>query len=126
MAIKLFKNNFIVGVTSGLVAAVIAPMLVPAIKRGSRPMAKGLIKGGMLLYEKGREATAHAGEMIEDVMAEIHAEQAEKQAAAATGEEWEEENFSAENNGGGSQGKPAINEGRTNQNQAKQHGTAPS
>ena len=27
-----FKNNFVVGVTAGLVAAVLAPMLFPAIK----------------------------------------------------------------------------------------------
>jgi len=66
---NLFKNNFIVGVTSGLVAALIAPVLIPALKRSSRPIAKGVIKGGMALYEKGREATAHAGEMLEDVMA---------------------------------------------------------
>lgn len=88
---NLFKNNFIVGLTSGLVAAVIAPVLIPALKRSSRPMAKGLIKGGMLLYEKGREVTAHAGEVVEDVMAEIHAEQAEKQPGAAHEDHWEEE-----------------------------------
>lgn len=124
MAANLFKNNFIVGVTSGLVAAVIAPMLIPAIKRSSRPMAKGLIKGGMLLYEKGREATAHAGEMIEDVMAEIQAEQAEQHAAEASSEnEWEEEaSFSGKS--GASQLKPVINEGPANP--AKQHGEASS
>lgn len=82
-----FKNNFVVGVTAGLVAAVIAPMLFPAIKRGSRPMAKNLIKGGMLLYEKGREVAASAGEIIEDVMAEIDAEAGE----GATDDEPEED-----------------------------------
>jgi len=78
-----FKNNFVVGITSGLVAAFLAPLLVPALKRSSRPITKGMIKGGMLLYEKGREMTAHAGELVEDVMAEIQAEQATK----ASGEE---------------------------------------
>ena len=85
-----FKNNFVVGVTSGLVAALIAPILIPALKRRSRPIAKGLIKGGMALYEKGREVTAHAGEMVEDVMAEIQAEQAENQSGESAESEWGE------------------------------------
>jgi uncharacterized cupredoxin-like copper-binding protein len=94
MALNLFKNNFVIGVTSGIVAAIVAPLLVPALKRGSRPLAKGVIKGGMVLYEKGREAAAHAGEMIEDVMAEIQAEQTEKTMGAEGENRWEEEKFS--------------------------------
>jgi len=76
---SIFKNNFVVGITAGLVAAVIAPVLIPAIKRGSRPLAKSLIKGGIMLYAKGREAVAGAGEMVEDVVAEVYAESYEKQ-----------------------------------------------
>jgi hypothetical protein len=75
---SIFKNNYIVGITAGLVAAVIAPILVPALKRGSRPLAKSLIKGGIMLYGKGREAVAGAGEVMEDVIAEVHAEAYEK------------------------------------------------
>ena len=89
MAMNPFKNSFFIGVTSGLVAALIAPILIPAIKRSSRPIAKGLIKGGMVLYEKGREVTAHAGEVVEDVMAEIQAEQAERQSGGSDDSEWE-------------------------------------
>jgi len=80
---SLFKNNFVVGLTAGLTATVIAPLLLPALKRGSRPMAKGLIKGGMLLYQKGREAVATSGEMMEDMLAEIQSEEMEKRAAVA-------------------------------------------
>lgn len=78
---SLFKNNFIVGFTAALAATIIAPVLIPAIKRGSRPLAKSLVKGGILLYEKGREAVASAGETIEDVVAEVRAEAQEKEVA---------------------------------------------
>lgn len=87
MAMNPFKSSFIVGLTSGLVAVMIAPVLIPVLKRGSRPLTKGLIKGGMAFYEKGREFTAHAGEIIEDVMAEL---QAERYSGGAAESEWEE------------------------------------
>ncbi|HEV7619851.1 MAG TPA: DUF5132 domain-containing protein [Burkholderiaceae bacterium] len=68
------KNNFVVGITAGLAATVLAPILIPAIKKSARPLAKSLVKGGFMLYEKGREAVAEAGEMMEDVIAETQAE----------------------------------------------------
>lgn len=82
---SIFKNNFVVGVTAALAATIIAPVLVPAIKRGARPLAKSLVRGGILLYERSREAVASAGEMVEDVVAEIQAEAMERQPAAAGG-----------------------------------------
>lgn len=75
---SVLKNNFVVGVAAGLTATLIAPVLIPAIKKGSRPMAKTLVKGGVLVYLKGREMVAHSGEAIEDILAEVHAEEAEK------------------------------------------------
>lgn len=83
---SIFKNNFVVGVTAALVATVLAPIAVPAIKRCSRPLTKFLIKGGIVLYENAREAVAHAGEMMEDVVAEVRAESMERHSRAA-GEE---------------------------------------
>lgn len=77
MAFNPFKNNVVISFAAGLLGAALAPALIPAIKRGSRPVTKGVVKSGMFLYEKGREVAAHTGEMIEDVMAEIHAERAE-------------------------------------------------
>lgn len=67
----LFKNNVVAGV--GL-ATVLAPILLPAMGRVGRPLAKSLVRGGMMMYEKGREAIAVAGESVEDLMAEIRAE----------------------------------------------------
>jgi hypothetical protein len=80
---RIFKNNFVVGIAAGLAAAVIAPLLIPAVKKGARPLAKSLVKGGVMLYEKSREAVAEAGEMMEDVVAEVRAEAVERHAAAA-------------------------------------------
>jgi hypothetical protein len=82
---SILKNNFVVGLTAGLVAAVIAPVVIPAVRKGSRPVAKSLLKGGMLLYQKGREAVATSGEAMEDMLAEIHAEEPEKQASSLAG-----------------------------------------
>jgi hypothetical protein len=79
---RIFKNNFVVGIAAGLAASVIAPLLIPAVKRGARPLAKSLVKGGAMLYEKSREAVADAGEMMEDVVAEVRAEAVETHAAA--------------------------------------------
>ncbi|MBC7857860.1 MAG: DUF5132 domain-containing protein [Burkholderiaceae bacterium] len=80
---SIFKNNLIVGIASGLVAVVIAPVLIPALKKSGRPLAKSLVKGGVMLYDKGRQAVADAGEVIEDVIAEVQAETYEKQMMAA-------------------------------------------
>jgi len=122
MAMNLFKNNFIVGVTAGLVAALIAPVLIPALKRSGRPIAKGLIKGGAALYEKGREATAYAGEMLEDVMAEIQSEQAEKPSESNAGSEWDEtEQASMGSNGNGQLHPLPIEEDK---NKTLQHSAA--
>lgn len=80
---SIFKNNFVIGLTAGLAATVIAPVLIPALKRGSRPLAKSLVKGSIMLYDKGREAVAGAGEMMEDVIAEVRVEAYEKQISRA-------------------------------------------
>lgn len=71
---SIFKNNFLVGVTAALTATIIAPVIIPAIKRSGRPIAKSLVKGGILLYEKGREVVANTGEVMEDVIAEVRVE----------------------------------------------------
>lgn len=84
---SVFKNNFVVGVTAAMAATILAPVLIPAIKKSGRPLAKSLVKGGILLYEKGRETVASAGEMMEDVVAEVRAETMEKQ-YADTGDGW--------------------------------------
>lgn len=70
----LLKNNVVAGVGLAFAAAVLAPILMPAMGRIGRPLAKSLVRGGMMMYEKGREAIAVAGESVEDIMAEVRAE----------------------------------------------------
>jgi hypothetical protein len=81
--VDLFKNNVAAGVGLAFAAAVLAPILMPAMGRIGRPLAKSLVRGGMLMYERGREAMAVAGESVEDIMAEVRAETATAGAAAA-------------------------------------------
>lgn len=77
----IFKSNVVVGVAAALAATVLAPVLIPIVAGAGRPLAKSLIKGGMLLYEKSREAVAEAGEAMEDLMAEVRAEEAIRETA---------------------------------------------
>jgi hypothetical protein len=78
----ILKSNIIVGVSAALAVTVLAPVLVPVMATAGRPLAKSLLKGGLMLYEKSREALAMAGEAVEDMLAEIHAEEAMRAAAA--------------------------------------------
>jgi hypothetical protein len=76
---SIFRNNVVTGVTAALAVSI----LLPAVKKSGRPIAKSLIKGGMALYEASREKVAQAGETMEDLIAEVRAEEMEKQLAAA-------------------------------------------
>jgi cell pole-organizing protein PopZ len=72
----ILKSNIVVGVSAALAVTVLAPVLLPIIATAGRPLAKSLLKGGLMLYEKSREAVAVAGESMEDMLAEIRAEAA--------------------------------------------------
>lgn len=70
----IFKSNIVVGLTAGIAATLLAPVLIPVVATATRPLAKSLLKGSVILYEKGREAFAGAGEEIEDLIAEVRSE----------------------------------------------------
>jgi len=72
----LFDNGFKLGtgVAIGLGAIVLMPVLTPLITAVARPLVKAGIKGGMLLFEKGKEAIAEAVEAMEDIVVEARAE----------------------------------------------------
>lgn len=82
---SILNNKLALGV--GIAAAtaallpVLAPTLLPALAGSARPLAKTLLRGGLLLYEKSREMVAVAGEMAEDLIAEIRADEALRKAA---------------------------------------------
>jgi hypothetical protein len=61
----------------GIAAIVLLPVLVPVVAGVGKPLAKATIKGGILLYEKGKGIIAEVGESLEDIVAEAKAELAE-------------------------------------------------
>ncbi len=64
----------------GIAAIVLLPVLVPvAAGQVGKPLAKATIKGGIVLYEKGKGVIAGVGETLEDIVAEAKAELAETQ-----------------------------------------------
>jgi len=67
----------------GVAAAVVVPIVIPAVARAARPLARTAVKTGIILYEKGREEMAKAGEDLDDLIAEARAELAEDNPFAA-------------------------------------------
>ena len=76
------KGNIITALAIGIGSAVIAPLVVPALSKAAKPLAKAAIKGGIALLETGKEKFAEMHEVIDDLMAEAKAELAAEQAAA--------------------------------------------
>jgi hypothetical protein len=69
-----FGSSWVPSVLVGVGVALIAPVVVPALAAGMRPLAKAVIKGGIMVYDKGAEALAEAGEQLSDLMAEVRSE----------------------------------------------------
>jgi hypothetical protein len=61
----------------GVGAAIVAPTVLPALASGLRPMAKALVKGGVVAYDAVKETVAEAGEQLNDLVAEVRAEMTE-------------------------------------------------
>lgn len=80
----LFDGGFKIGtgLLVGVGAILLAPVVIPAAAAVLRPVAKAAIKGGFVLFQKGRETIAETVEMIEDIAAEARAELVEEQEAA--------------------------------------------
>jgi hypothetical protein len=68
------KNDLNKGIVLGIGLAVIIPAAATVMIPALRPVARSLLKTGMLALEKGREATAEFGEMVEDLYAEVQDE----------------------------------------------------
>ncbi len=65
----------------GIAAIVLLPVLIPvAAGKVGKPLAKSTIKGGILLYQKGKGVITEVGESLEDIIAEAKAELAEAEA----------------------------------------------
>ncbi|SOD40437.1 DUF5132 domain-containing protein [Nitrosovibrio sp. Nv4] len=74
MASENFKSNLIIGLVTGVGASLLAPVLRPFLANVSRSLTKATIKGGIHLYEKGRESFAELGETVDDLVAEVKSE----------------------------------------------------
>ena len=86
MAFKIediFEDAGISGVAAGIGALVLAPILIPAVAKIGKPMAKAAIKTGIVFYEKTKGAIAEAGEVFEDMVAEAQAELADEESKKA-------------------------------------------
>ena len=84
MALLNLKNGFSLGnIAVGAAVVLLAPMVIPIVGGIVRPFAKAAIKGGLMMYEKGREMVAEAQESVEDLAAEAKAEMAPKGEAGA-------------------------------------------
>jgi hypothetical protein len=74
----------------GIAAIILLPVLVPVVAgKIGKPLAKATIKGGIVLYEKGKGVLAEVGESIEDIIAEAKAELAEGRGEEAVATEVE-------------------------------------
>jgi len=71
----------------GIAAIVLLPVLVPVAGKVVKPLTKAAIKGGIVLYEKGKGVVAEVGESLEDIIAEAKAELAEAEEKALEGAE---------------------------------------
>jgi hypothetical protein len=80
----LLENGLSTGLLVGLGAAILAPALFPAVATAAKPLVKGIIKVGVTLYDKGNEAIAEVGEVLEDLVAEAKSEMTGEQKATAT------------------------------------------
>ncbi|CAL1241680.1 DUF5132 domain-containing protein [Candidatus Methylocalor cossyra] len=72
------KNDITKGVAIGLGVAAAGVLLAPAL----RPAVRAAVKGGIVLFEVGREWIAEASESFDDLLAEVRAELAEQRFGA--------------------------------------------
>jgi len=72
----------------GVGLAILLPFVVKALAPVARPVARSVLKMGIVAYEKGREAIAEFGEIVDDMVAEVREEmRAERARAMAAGGE---------------------------------------
>ncbi|MDA8407825.1 MAG: DUF5132 domain-containing protein [Deltaproteobacteria bacterium] len=67
------KNGLWTGIAVGA-GLLVAPVVIPAVAGAVRPLLKAVIKGGYMLFEKGREMVAEVTELTEDLFEEAKAE----------------------------------------------------
>jgi len=75
-----FKGGgLMMGIAAGVGEALVAPVLIPAL----RPIAKSILKAGLIAYDQGRVALAELNEQTGDMLAEAREELAQGGKGAA-------------------------------------------
>jgi hypothetical protein len=69
-------ESFFPNALIGIGAVLLAPIVIPAVATGLRPVVKSLVKGGMIVTDKVNSMVAEAGEQLDDLIAEVRAEMA--------------------------------------------------
>jgi len=69
-----FGSSWVPTVLVGVGVALVAPVVVPALAAGMRPLAKAVLKGSIMVYDKGAEVLAEAGEQLSDLVAEVRSD----------------------------------------------------
>ncbi len=71
------KGNILSGLAIGIGGAILAPIVLPIVASVTKPLVKAAIKGGILIYEKGKESVSEVSEVFEDIVAEVKSEMAQ-------------------------------------------------
>ncbi|MBD2388160.1 DUF5132 domain-containing protein [Cylindrospermum sp. FACHB-282] len=71
------------GIIVGIGAVLLAPVLIPIVAGVGKPIAKSVIKGGLVAYERSKGAIAELGETWDDIIAEAKSEIAEAKQTAS-------------------------------------------
>ncbi len=58
----------------GIGAALLAPVVAPALGSVAKPLAKGAVKGYLAIADRAKEVLAETGEQWSDLVAEVRAE----------------------------------------------------
>lgn len=70
------------GLAVGFASAVLTPIILQALTGAAKPLARAAIKGGLVVYAKGRETLAEMEETFDDLVAEVKAELEQEQGLA--------------------------------------------
>jgi hypothetical protein len=72
---RLLGNSFNVSsLAVGAGVVLLAPVVIPVVGAVLKPLAKAVIKGGIMAYEGAKVSVAETKETIEDLAAEAKAE----------------------------------------------------
>lgn len=71
---KGFGGSLTSNILVGAAVVLVAPIVIPALVAGVRPLAKMIIKGGVMAYDKAAEMVAEMNEQVSDLVAEARSE----------------------------------------------------